>query len=641
LAATLPVFQPVPQEELALKEVAGAPGAAAVILFRESSANDTEHIESEHYRIKILTDEGRKYGNIEVAYSADDATITELKARVVSPDGIATDFNGEVREKVVLKKKGTKIIVKTLALPNVQTGSIVEYRYTRKYNGDYIFPRMWDIQSQLFTRRAHFVFIPYAGAMTGKYGKTGGLIRGIGRHEDLVPDCNRGVCDLTTRDIPPLVKEDYMPGDLDVKLWIKFIYSGNEGIDGSYYWPFYSEHETPPLNKFIGARAAIKQEADRVTSPTDSPTEKLRKIYQRAQQIRNTTFEPGKSAKELQGEKPNQNVEDVIRKGAGSAGEVNLLFIAMARALGFDAGQALLLPRSQGTFEKDLTDATLLEASVVWVMVDGKLQYFDPATKYCPFDLLPAEEAGASGIRLGGATSKGGDVVTTPAPQLADSLVTRTGTLKLDAEGTLSGTIQVSFERTEGLSRRLADWDTDAVGRAESLEDEMKGRLPADATVKLDSVQHWDDVDQPLVAIFTIQVPAFAQVAASRIIFPAELFAERMNSFFVSPKRANAIDWTYPYQRKDDIVLKIPAGYSFEALPEKLELSHFFGVDYSLTIEPQGSDAVRIRRQAVVKNYKFAAKQYAGLRAFFQKMIAGDQQQIVLKGAKTNTTAGQ
>lgn len=414
-------FEPVPQEELALKEFAAAPGAAAVILFRESIANDTEHIESEHYRIKILTEEGRQYGNVEIAYSADDTTITDLKARVVAPNGTSTDFSGEVHEKVALKKKGTKILLKTFALPNVQPGSIVEYRYTRKYNGNYIFPRMWDIQSPLFTVRAHFVFIPYAGAMTGKYGKTGGVIRGIGRHEDLVPDCSRGVCDLTTRDIPPLVKEDYMPGELDVKTWIKFIYSGNEGIDGSFYWPFYSEHETPPLNKFIGARAAIKQEAERVTLPTDAATEKLRKIYQRAQQIRNTSFEPKKTAKELQGEKPNQNVEDVLRKGTGSGSDVNLLFAAMARALGFDAGQVLLLPRSQGTFEKDLTDATLFEASVVWVMVDGKLRYFDPATKYCPFDLLPSEEAGASGIRLGGATSKGGDVITTPAPQLADS----------------------------------------------------------------------------------------------------------------------------------------------------------------------------------------------------------------------------
>jgi hypothetical protein len=317
-AAAPPKFEPVPAEELALKEFAGAPGAAAVILFRESIANDTEHIESEHYRIKILTEQGREYGNVEIAYSADDTTITDLRARVVAPDGTSADFNGEVRDKVALKRKGTKILLKTFALPNVQLGSIVEYSYTRKYNGNYIFPRMWDIQSDLFTRRAHFLFIPYAGAMTGKYGKTGGIIRGIGRHEDLVPDCSRGVCDLTTRDIPPLVKEDYMPGDLDVKLWIKFIYSGNEGIDGSYYWPFYSEHETPPLNKFIGARAAIKQEADRVTSPTDSPTEKLRKIYQRAQQIRNTSFEQEKTAKELHGEKPNQNVEDVLRKGSGS-----------------------------------------------------------------------------------------------------------------------------------------------------------------------------------------------------------------------------------------------------------------------------------------------------------------------------------
>lgn len=621
-------FSPVTAEELAIKNVPGAPNAPAVILFRQSVANDKDGLYTEHYRIKVLTDQGREYGNVEIPYSADDSEITELKARVISPEGAVSEFRGEVHEKVAVKKKGTEIMVKSFALPDVRIGSIVEYRYARKYTGRYVFPRMWELQSDLFTLRAHFLFVPFQGLLKNSSGRKVDMIRVIGNYEGYEPSCSVNSCEMDAANVPPFIKEQSMPAELDLKSWVKFIYGGGEGIAPSLYWPAYSDEESKSINKFIGDRQSIKQEAERVTTQTDRAEDKLRKIYERAQQLRNVSFEARDNSK---GEKQSQSVEDVLRKGAGAAAEINMVFVALARALGFDAGIAQLVTREHLSFEAKFLDPTLFDSNVAWVLVDGKLRYFDPATKYCPFGLLPWEETGVSGVRLGGATSKGGEIINTPPPQLTDAVIRTTGNLKLDTQGALSGTISVAYERTEGLERRLANWDSDETARKEFLEKEMKRRLPPGASVKLDSSQGWDNGMEPLSAVFSVSASSFAQSTGNRIIFPMELLSEPTRDLFVPSTRVNPLYWHHPYRQVDEFVIQTPQGYSVEAIPEKTELSHFFGIDYSLQIEQQSGTSLRIQRAFTTKNYKFASKQYAGLRVFFQKIIASDQQQIVLK----------
>src|SRR5436853_4325907 len=55
-------------EEFATNEFTGAPGAHAVILFREVRADDIKGEETHYYRIKVLSDEGKKYADVEIPY---------------------------------------------------------------------------------------------------------------------------------------------------------------------------------------------------------------------------------------------------------------------------------------------------------------------------------------------------------------------------------------------------------------------------------------------------------------------------------------------------------------------------------------------------------------------------------------------
>jgi hypothetical protein len=81
-------WQPISPEELRMTSVAEAPGAPAVILYRQVDRDDSARTGNQYnyVRIKILTDEGRKYGDVEIPFFKEQGTVHGLKARTIRPD---------------------------------------------------------------------------------------------------------------------------------------------------------------------------------------------------------------------------------------------------------------------------------------------------------------------------------------------------------------------------------------------------------------------------------------------------------------------------------------------------------------------------------------------------------------------------
>ena len=70
MALASPGFRPVSPEELRMTGDPNAPGAPAILLFRQVDRDDngsTSH-EDDYFRIKILTEEGRKYADVEIPF---------------------------------------------------------------------------------------------------------------------------------------------------------------------------------------------------------------------------------------------------------------------------------------------------------------------------------------------------------------------------------------------------------------------------------------------------------------------------------------------------------------------------------------------------------------------------------------------
>src|SRR5581483_7272322 len=90
-------FPPLSPDDLKMTADPKAPGASAIMLYREQDCDDnglTSH-QDNYVRIKVLTDEGRKYANVEIQFNNKLEKITNLHARTIQPDGSAVEFSGE------------------------------------------------------------------------------------------------------------------------------------------------------------------------------------------------------------------------------------------------------------------------------------------------------------------------------------------------------------------------------------------------------------------------------------------------------------------------------------------------------------------------------------------------------------------
>ena len=156
-------FQPVSPDELKMTGEPKAPGAPAIILFREVDRDDrgqTAH-EDVYFRIKIFTQEGRKFADIEIPFFKDEGSVVSIRARTIHPDGSIIDFNGKAFDKSIVKARGVRYMAKTFTMPDVQVGSILEYYYRVDLSDRVIVNSHWILSNELFTKSAKFSLNPY------------------------------------------------------------------------------------------------------------------------------------------------------------------------------------------------------------------------------------------------------------------------------------------------------------------------------------------------------------------------------------------------------------------------------------------------------------------------------------------------
>ena len=241
-----------------------------------------------------------------------------------------------------------KYMAKTFTLPDVQVGSILEYYYTTDLSENFIFNSRWILSNELFTKNAKFSLKPY----TSDYVHVN--VRWIW---NLLPpgtaqpaEAPDHVINLEVRDIPAFQTEDYMPPENELKSRVDFIYSEDAfEKDPDKYWKKLGKKRNDQLESFIGKRKAMEEAVAEIVSPGDSPEVKLQKIYARVQQIRNTSYEVRKSEQEQKRDKEKDpgNVETIWKKQYGNGQELTWLFLALARAAGFEASGMWLADRSQ------------------------------------------------------------------------------------------------------------------------------------------------------------------------------------------------------------------------------------------------------------------------------------------------------
>src|SRR5258706_2037602 len=431
-----PGFQPVSPDELKMTSEPLAPGAPAVIVYRQVDRDDngqTSH-EDNYFRVKILTETGRNFANIEVPFFKQSENIVNIRARTIRPDGSIVNFDGKVFEKTIVKAKGVKYLAKTFTLSDVQVGAIIEYFYSDDFDELYLFNSHWILSDELFTKRAQFslkpyTLKPYQSIFLNPFRLRWTFLRlPAGAEPKKGGD---GIVRMEANNIPAFPTEDFMPPANELKSRVDFIYADDtEELETAKDWLHVCKERNDALESFVGKRKAMEAVVAQITSPTDAPEVKLRKIYDRVQAIRNTSYEVQKTEQEAKraNEKPPDNVEELWKRGYGDGRELTWLFLALSRAAGFEAYGCWVSARRHYFFVPQTMERRKLDANVVLVKLNGKDLYFDPGAAFTSFGMLTWPESGTQGLKL---DKDGGTWIRTPLPQRSESRIERRAKLKL------------------------------------------------------------------------------------------------------------------------------------------------------------------------------------------------------------------
>jgi hypothetical protein len=232
---------------------------------------------------------------------------------------------------------------------------------------------------------------------------------------------------------------------------------------------------------------------------------------------------------------------------------------------------------------------------------------------------------GVVGLKL---NKEGGEFIQTPQPDITTGVTKRLVNLRFE-DGAFKGKVSLLFDGLEALDRRLDLLEEDEKEYKDDLEDEVKGLLPGNSTVKLLNIENARGTDEPLIVHFDVELPDFSSQVGSRRLVPLSVLQQGSGNPFRHEKRKYPVYYSYPFQEVDRVSLELPEGYEVETLPAPRKIEPAFA--YYATSWEKDTKQVAFTRQFAVMGYFFKLEHYPSLREFYAQTAIGDDDSVVLK----------
>ena len=640
-------WRAVTPEELAMKTPKVEPDADAEAIFWEVRIDDSsDDLSMQHYvRVKIFNDRGReKYSKLDIPFTRK-TKIKDIAARVIKPDGSPVEITKQdVVEKEVIKAGGIKLKVKSFALPNLEIGSIVEYRYREVVSEAGAAGMHLKFQRDIPVQTLTYYYKPYS--------KKEPNYKSFNFSDTQFVKDEKGFWIATRKNIPAFREEPRMPPEDQVIPWMLLQDTRVNFVDVSgfsmaftikdpsipaIYWAAVSTEQKGWYEFMTKADKEIKRVAEEATTGADTTEAKLDKLYEYCQtQIRNTSFDPTLTDEDRKKLAANKAVGDVLKHKYGSSQFIDLLFGAMANALGLQTRVAFLSDRSELFFKPEMANDAFIHPGAIAVKVGEEWNFYNPGVKFLPPGMLVWYEEGVWALLIGE-----GNYLwqRTPLSDYQHSQTKRVGRFKLLEDGTIEGTVRIEYEGQAGLINKLDSYDDSDTKREESLKDEIKGRM---STSDLSNI-HFENINEPrkpLVCSYNIRVPGYAQKTGKRLFLQPSFFAHGESALFPNAERKYDIYFHYPWSEDDDIEFELPSGYALDNAdrPQGFNVTGISQYNIAMGVTADHRTLV-VKRKFFFGgggNIVLPVTSYGQLKAVFDRLQQSDEHTITLKQAAAN-----
>jgi len=550
------------------------PDADAEAIFWEVKIDNSssDGLTRRHYvRVKIFTERGReRYSKFDIQYIRG-IKIKDLAARVIKSDGTIVEVGkADIFDREIIKTSGLKVKAKSFAVPNIEPGVIVEYRYKEVIDGGNAVGMRLDFQKDIPVQNLSYYYKTYdkKEPKTQSYNFTGTSFQKGSDGYYLAQRTN----------IPAFKEEPRMPPENMVKPWM--LLTGTEtaltGFTGtgitfvvkdptnpSKYWGAVGSQQLPRVKAMLEAAKdkEMKSLAEQIVAGANTPEEKLAKIYSYCQtQISNTDYDPT-ITDEMRAKLPVfKDFPDMIKRRSGNYYRINMLFGVLATVAGLEATYVLGSNRSEMFFDPTMTNDDLISFAGIGIKLGEGYKLFNPGIKYAPYGELPWSREDSWALFIG---EKEFNWQQTGYAPPAKTGLKRTGKFRLLEDGTLEGDVDIELTGHRALSFRLDYYDESQDKRESAVKDEVKRRL-SQAEVSAVSIENLEDTSRPLIQHFKVRIPAYAQKTGKRLFFQPGFFESGESPLFSSADRKFDIFFAYPWSENDTIEIKYPSNFDLD-----------------------------------------------------------------------------
>lgn len=512
-----------------------------------------------HAQLVVLNESGRRYSDVRVSYDADEE-IVDMAARSIAPDGTVTPLKPDKIYEDEPEDEGDSK-VRVFALPKVQPGTIIEYRYAKRRDKSIFTSRteyLWASLPSKHTRVAHTVH--EWGRMTAKAYGTDKAFE-VTRDGDYVTLAWEG------KDLPARPKEINSPSSWDTTpraLFVMTQYAYKRVYNYNVHWADSVESEFyEPLVKERAFAAGLQLPGPVLALKSKPLAERIAGAYEYVQAI------PYLGEESLAPRPLNQ----VIRERNADDWEKLLLLQEIFAALDVECELVLSRPVSEGTIDVSRPARSVFTEGLLYLPEQGgeKARWLQPYCSHCEAGQVYNSFQGAKGLVLTSA-EKGGEPewMEVRADQEPPTVRKEERVITISASGTATVNQTTTFEGYWGSrERRLHNKQTKL---------EYEKRIKAWITDKLDKAKvtsvTWGAIaveGAPVKLECTWESDELVTRAGPRLI--VDLTAAAFGG-----------DWIKQDKRRTDLVFHTrehelrrfklipPAGYEIAERPEPLEL---------------------------------------------------------------------
>jgi hypothetical protein len=576
-------------------------------------------------RIKILNEAGKKYAEIAIPFYQEgdiQEKVEVLKAFTYTVvDGSINKIVELDPKKCYEEKTSENWKALKFAMPNVQPGSIIEYKYTilSQYHfnlQDWYF--QWDIPVLYSGYEVRMIpFYEYSWLLQGrqsideltKYEDNSGLDQEFygTKFHDIVYK-------FGLKNVPAFIDEEYTPSREDDIIKIDFQLSAFYHTDGVKIkimttWP-------ELVNDYLKAEdfgryiKKSKNSSEKVLDPDSLAGKTQTQIFNYIVNYVKNNFKWNQENSQFAYKSPS----DLLKDKTGSSAAINLWVIGALQQAGIESYPVAISTRKHGKIHSEYPFSNAFNSVIGYAVVDGKPMLVDATDPYCPNTRISIRCMNDKGLLIDKDNMKW---INLQSPSVS-SLFTY---LKIDSIGKeqqaavsvrASDYEAISYKNAYGNNKEALTWD---------LDKKMYQVIDSSLNFKY-------SLDRILPYAFSYRLSKKSEIINSKIYvepFLSEVFPKNP---LTQKSRTYPVDMTYPVNRIYQSEIVIPEGYKVEFLPGNSSQSDgLFDLDYTAT---QKDDKIIISLKYTFKNSVYAPEDYSKVKTQFDRIVKKGSEKVVL-----------